>query len=128
MLDLAHTLPFTQNSSKPSTACPHLDSSLMYSDQQQPSTSALNDAPELSVNGLKTSFTPPRTLSRLDGSRSPLPNVFMMTQKQRLNRGAYIEIVLWPDGSVYKEHDLPNCMRGARYIYAPPEATGRLVT
>ncbi|KAI1732350.1 zinc finger, c3HC4 type (RING finger) domain-containing protein [Ditylenchus destructor] len=120
----APTLPFTQNASKSSTACPYLDSSAMSSDQQQPSTSTLNDASELSVNGLKTSFTSsPRALSRLDCSRSPLPNVFMMSQKQRLNRGAYIELVLWPDGSVYKERDLPNCMRGARYIYAPPEAT-----
>lgn len=45
------------------------------------------------------------------------------TIKQRLFKGIFNELILWPDASLFKLKDLPACVLTPRYIYAPPEAT-----
>lgn len=51
-----------------------------------------------------------------EGSTSP--------RKRRVfAKSSYTSLVLWPDGSVFKE-DVPNCVKHARYIYTSPVAQG----
>lgn len=45
-------------------------------------------------------------------------------EKQRLRKGLSLEVILWPDASVFKQFDLPKCLLLPRYIYAPLETTG----
>uniref|UniRef100_A0A914EAT2 Uncharacterized protein n=1 Tax=Acrobeloides nanus TaxID=290746 RepID=A0A914EAT2_9BILA len=48
-------------------------------------------------------------------------------RRQRLSRGMFAPLILWPDGSIYKE-DLPTCTKHPRYIYTTLDASvGHLV-
>lgn len=47
----------------------------------------------------------------------------ILTRRQRISRGMFAPLILWPDGSVYKE-ELPKCAKRPRYIYTTPDATG----
>lgn len=46
--------------------------------------------------------------------------------KQRLYKGNYNELILWPDSSLFKHENMPACVLTPRYIYAPSEATSKL--
>lgn len=49
----------------------------------------------------------------------------LLTLRQKLNRGMLLGLVLFPDSSVLKSKILPNCLKRPRYIYSPPNATGK---
>lgn len=51
------------------------------------------------------------------------PNILTL-EKQRLRKGLNLEVILWPDASVFKQIELPKCLFLPRYIYVPLEATG----
>lgn len=50
-------------------------------------------------------------------------NSITSSTKQRLFKGTFKELILWPDSSLFRHKDLPSCVLTPRYIYAPPEAT-----
>uniref|UniRef100_A0AC35GB47 RING-type domain-containing protein n=1 Tax=Panagrolaimus sp. PS1159 TaxID=55785 RepID=A0AC35GB47_9BILA len=62
-------------------------------------------------------------VSKFMREREHIPDLPLITQKQRFNNGMLLNIILFPDSSVMKMKDLPRCMRRPRYIYSPPNAT-----
>lgn len=59
----------------------------------------------------------------LNSSKILFPLNALTIEKQRLRKGLSLEVILWPDASVFKQFDLPKCLLLPRYIYAPLETT-----
>ena len=57
--------------------------------------------------------------------RESIPDEPLLTLRQKLNRGMLLGLILFPDSSVLKSKVLPNCLKRPRYIYSPPNATGK---
>uniref|UniRef100_A0A914XY72 RING-type domain-containing protein n=1 Tax=Panagrolaimus superbus TaxID=310955 RepID=A0A914XY72_9BILA len=55
--------------------------------------------------------------------REHIPDMPLITQKQKITNGMLLNIILFPDSSVMKMKELPRCLRRPRYIYSPPNAT-----
>lgn len=60
--------------------------------------------------------------------REQMPDLPLVSHRQRIKQGMLLALILFPDSSVIKSKYLPKCLKRPRYIYSPPHATvGHLI-
>ena len=64
-------------------------------------------------------------MSKYLQEREFIPDMPLLSLRQKINNGTLVGVILFPDSSVTKMKDIPSCMRRPRYIYSPPNATSK---
>uniref|UniRef100_A0AC34PUX3 RING-type E3 ubiquitin transferase n=1 Tax=Panagrolaimus sp. JU765 TaxID=591449 RepID=A0AC34PUX3_9BILA len=55
--------------------------------------------------------------------REQIPDLPLITHRQRIKQGMLLALIMFPDSSVLKSKYVPKCLKRPRYIYSPPYAT-----